>query len=83
MRLVRRTQIKSVAKPGFCIDDGDFPAPPGTSGNCAAIARGDSGDGPGLVLTNPNSGLCLPSVGFFKLMVVMCDVCTRACVHAC
>ena len=34
-------QIISKATPGFCIDDGDFPAPDRTDGNCVALTHGD------------------------------------------
>eukprot|EP01079_Euglenida_sp_SAG-EU17-18_P006447 gene6447-1150_t len=55
-------QISLSSTPSMCVDDGDLPAPPGTDGNCASLARGVVGDGPGLVLSSPSSGsLCLPS----------------------
>ena len=54
-------QVESVANPGLCIDDGDLPAPPGTTGNCAALIRSEGGDGPGVSLQNPNTGMCFPS----------------------
>ena len=54
-------QIESIASPGMCVDDGDLPAPPGTTGNCAALVRGEGGDGPGVSLQSPNTGVCFPS----------------------
>ena len=54
-------QIESIASPGMCVDDGDLPAPPGTTGNCAALIRGEGGDGPGVSLQSPNTGVCFPS----------------------
>ena len=56
------SQISSLAQPGLCIDDGDFPAPAGTDGNCVALTHGDGGDGPGVSLVNAgNNGDCDPS----------------------
>ena len=55
-------QISLKAAPDFCIDDGDFPAPAGTDGSCAALTHGDGGDGPGISLVNAgNNGHCDPS----------------------
>eukprot|EP01044_Picomonas_judraskeda_P003701 COSAG03_NODE_311_length_9123_cov_2.643506_8_plen_435_part_00 len=55
-------QIASKASPNLCIDDGDFPAPPGTDGNCIALTHSDGGDGPAVSLVNPgNNGHCDPS----------------------
>ena len=55
-------QVISKAKPGLCVDDGDFPAPSGTDGNCAALTHGEGGDGPGISLVNAgNRGDCDPS----------------------
>ena len=55
-------QISSKAHPDMCIDDGDFPAPPGTDGDCAALTQGDAVEGPGISLVNAgNHGLCNPS----------------------
>lgn len=55
--------IESVGQPGRCIDDGDFPAPAGTTGNCATLTRTDGGEGPGLSLSNPGSSgsPCIPA----------------------
>jgi hypothetical protein len=55
-------QISSKAKNNLCIDDGDFPAPAGTDGDCASLTHGDGGDGPGISLSNAgNRGFCDPS----------------------
>lgn len=56
------SQIASRASPSLCIDDGDFPAPPGTDGNCIALTHSDGGEGPGVSLVNAgNNGHCDPS----------------------
>ena len=55
-------QIASIASPSLCIDDGDFPAPSGTDGNCIALTHNDGGEGPGVSLVNAgNNGHCNPS----------------------
>jgi len=56
-------QIRSVSHPTQCVDDGDVPAPPGTTGACARLRSSWGFDGPAVELASPesNGAPCEPS----------------------